>query len=139
LAAAPQPINRPCPITGTPTGWTSLGPSAPAGRRTRPRALAPKMTASLREIRESTGRTQTAAAAAWGRSQSQVARVEGLDLARIKLGTLADYVEALGGTVTVTVTIDGTTLPLVGNESTPTAGNLRPQPGSKRVEQRPST
>lgn len=60
---------------------------------------------NLREVRKCAGLSQTQAAEIWHRSQSQVARIEGLELGRIKLNTLCEYVEALGGTVHVTVHI----------------------------------
>lgn len=58
--------------------------------------------ASLGELRRLAGLSQTEVAARWGHGQSHVSKVE-RDPAHVELATLAGYVLALGGRLTVTV------------------------------------
>lgn len=51
----------------------------------------------LGDARRAAGLTQTETARRWGRSQSQVARLERVDLDTMKIATLRSYAEALGG------------------------------------------
>jgi transcriptional regulator with XRE-family HTH domain len=61
---------------------------------------------SLGELRRSTGLNQTEIAQRWGRGQSQVSKIE-RSAENVELGTLAGYVRALGGQLTVTIEVGG--------------------------------
>ena len=61
---------------------------------------------SLSELRRSTGLNQTEIAQRWGRGQSQVSKVE-RSPENVELATLAGYVRALGGQLTMTIEVDG--------------------------------
>jgi len=61
---------------------------------------------SLSELRRATGLNQTEIAQRWGRSQSQVSKVE-RSPETVELATLASYVRALGGQLTMTIEVDG--------------------------------
>jgi predicted XRE-type DNA-binding protein len=58
---------------------------------------------SLGELRRAAGITQVDVAERWGRGQPQVSKVERSDLSTVELTTLAGYVRAIGGRLTVTV------------------------------------
>ena len=62
-------------------------------------------TVTLRQIRELTGRTQAELAEHMGKSQAELSRVESRKREDIRLSTLREYVEALGGKVELVVTI----------------------------------
>lgn len=51
--------------------------------------------------------TQVEMARRWGRSQSQVARMERSPIESVTLRTLQAYVDALGGRLRVLIDIDG--------------------------------
>lgn len=59
----------------------------------------------LAEIRRAQGLTQTDVAAAMHVSQRRVSAVERGDLARTELGTVASYVQALGGQIELVASI----------------------------------
>ena len=61
---------------------------------------------SLAGLRRHVGRTQVEVAASWRRSQPQVSRVES-DPEHVELATLAGYIEALGGHMTIEAEING--------------------------------
>ena len=61
---------------------------------------------SLSELRRATGLNQTDIAERWGRGQSQVSKVE-RSPENVELATLAGYVRALGGQLTMTIEVDG--------------------------------
>jgi len=61
---------------------------------------------SLSELRRSTGLNQTDIAQRWGRGQSQVSKVE-RSPENVELATLAGYVRALGGQLTMTIEVGG--------------------------------
>ena len=61
---------------------------------------------TLTALRHRFGRTQTDVARAWKRSQSQVSKVEA-DPSKAELLTLAGYIEALGGHLTLEAEING--------------------------------
>jgi transcriptional regulator with XRE-family HTH domain len=62
--------------------------------------------ASLSELRRATGLNQTEIAQRWGRGQSQVSKVE-RSPENVELATLAGYVRALGGQLTMTIEVAG--------------------------------
>jgi predicted XRE-type DNA-binding protein len=65
-----------------------------------------QVVATLAELRrKGSGLTQTQVADRWGRTQSRVSAVE-TDIATLEIGTLIDYVRALGGELNVTITVD---------------------------------
>jgi hypothetical protein len=64
--------------------------------------------ASLAELRRAVGRTQLDVAEDWGRPQPKVSRLE-RQPERAEVATLASYVAALDGRLTVEVEIDGET------------------------------
>ena len=85
--------------------WTHPDPEFDALRekvRTRRRAEHEIVT-SLGELRRATGITQVEVAERWGRGQPQVSKVERSDLSTVELTTLAGYVRAIGGRLTITV------------------------------------
>ncbi|MGH9122845.1 MAG: helix-turn-helix domain-containing protein [Acidimicrobiales bacterium] len=57
---------------------------------------------SLAELRRATGLNQTQLAERWGHGQPHVSKVE-REPATVELATLAGYVKALGGRLTITV------------------------------------
>lgn len=61
---------------------------------------------SLSELRRAAGLNQTEIAQRWGRGQSQVSKVE-RSPENVELATLAGYVRALGGQLTMTIEVDG--------------------------------
>lgn len=65
-----------------------------------------QVVATLAELRRrGSGLTQNQVADRWGRTQSRVSAVEN-DIASLEIGTLIDYVRALGGELNVTITVD---------------------------------
>jgi hypothetical protein len=68
--------------------------------RRRRRASAHHLAEAIREARRQAVGTQIAAAAAWGRAQSQVSRLES-DPSVVQLGTLIDYLSALDVEITI--------------------------------------
>ena len=65
-----------------------------------------EIVSSLGELRRTVGLNQTEVATRWGRGQSQVSKIE-RNPERAELVTLAGYVMALGGTITITIEVDG--------------------------------
>lgn len=61
----------------------------------------------LRGARKASGLTQSEVASRWGRSQSQVVRVETSDPDTMHLKTLRSYVAALGGSCRVCIEVGG--------------------------------
>src|ERR1700688_553330 len=61
---------------------------------------------SLGELRRATGLSQTEIAERWGRGQSQVSKVE-RGPENVERATLAAYVRALGGHLTITIEVGG--------------------------------
>lgn len=57
----------------------------------------------LRAIRESFGVTQAVLAGRMGLTQARVSAIERTDPARLTVDTLADYSEALGGQLTISI------------------------------------
>ena len=68
-------------------------------------ALEHEIVSSLGELRRTVGLNQTEVAARWGRGQSQVSKIE-RNPERAELATLASYVRALGGNITITIEVD---------------------------------
>lgn len=67
----------------------------------------------VRAVRRAAGMSQTDAAEAWGRSQSQVARIESLELERLKIGTLCEFITSIGGTLEINASINDQRFSLV--------------------------
>ena len=67
---------------------------------------------NLRELRESTGRTQAEVAAAGEMAQTELSRIERRE--DHLLSTLRRYVRALGGELEVCAILDGKRIPLRG-------------------------
>jgi predicted XRE-type DNA-binding protein len=65
-----------------------------------------KLITSLKQLRQSTGLKQRDVASRWGRSQSQVSKVERTP-SSVEITTLAGYVSAFGGNITITIEVDG--------------------------------
>ncbi|MHB2029745.1 MAG: helix-turn-helix domain-containing protein [Acidimicrobiales bacterium] len=65
-----------------------------------------KFITSLKQLRQSTGLKQRDVASRWGRSQSQVSKVERTP-SSVEITTLAGYVSAFGGNITITIEVDG--------------------------------
>ena len=61
----------------------------------------------LAALRLAAGITQDEAAAAWGRAQPHVSRLERLDLRVTQVNTIASYVNALGGSLHLTIELRG--------------------------------
>ena len=61
----------------------------------------------LAALRLAAGVTQEEAAAAWGRAQPHVSRLERLDLRVAQVNTIASYITALGGTLHLTIALRG--------------------------------
>jgi hypothetical protein len=61
----------------------------------------------LAALRLAAGITQDEAAAAWGRAQPHVSRLERLDLRVAQVNTIASYVNALGGSLHLTIELRG--------------------------------
>lgn len=57
----------------------------------------------LRAVRESLGLTQAELAGRMGLTQARVSAIERTDPARLTVDTLADYVKALGGQLTISI------------------------------------
>lgn len=53
----------------------------------------------LRLVRQAAGLTQVEVAAAWGRTQPQVTRVENANIDSLRIGTVRSYLEAVGSTL----------------------------------------
>lgn len=68
----------------------------------------------LTSLRRAAGLTQADVAGRMGIGQSRVSRIERQSLASTELGTIAAYVQAVGGDVTVTAVIGGQPHTLVG-------------------------
>ncbi len=100
----------------TPAEWLAaadLGPSSPASpydlievrdedrdEDRRRRAIAHELLLAVRNIRQQAVGTQTEAARAWHRPQSQVSRLEA-DPSAAKVGTFLDYLSALNIDMTI--------------------------------------
>lgn len=69
----------------------------------------------LRELRQKRGLTQQELADKLGVTQNRISKLERLDLDRAELQTIRSYVEALGGNLRLTVSIEGKELELVLN------------------------
>ena len=67
-------------------------------------ALEHEVVTNLGELRRATGLNQTQIADRWGRGQSQVSKVERAPQS-VELATLAGYVRALGGQLSITVEV----------------------------------
>jgi hypothetical protein len=74
--------------------------------RDRRRAVAHALASAIREARRHSVGTQIAAAEAWGRSQSQVSRLEA-DPSIVQLGTLLDYLASMNVAISFHLEIDG--------------------------------
>jgi len=88
--------------------WTHPDPEFPAlvdQSRERRRAEHEIVT-SLAELRRATGLNQTELAERWGHRQPHVSKIES-DPTHVELATLAGYVRALGGRLTITVEAGG--------------------------------
>ena len=68
-------------------------------------AIEHEIVSSLGELRRMVGLNQTEVATRWGRGQSQVSKIE-RNPERAELVTLAGYVRALGGNITITIAVD---------------------------------
>jgi hypothetical protein len=64
--------------------------------------------ATLGELRRAAGFNQSEIAARWGRGQSQVSKVERAPDS-VEIATLAGYVRALGGNLSITIEVGGHT------------------------------
>ncbi len=80
-------------------------------------ASAPHQVRSLRDLREQRGVTQQSLADRLGVKQPTVSKVE--QRPEIFLGTLRDYVEALGGVLLVTASFNDISVELVLGEADP--------------------
>jgi predicted XRE-type DNA-binding protein len=67
-----------------------------------------QLVSSLAELRRSAALTQTQVAEKWGRSQARVSHLE-TNLNTVEMGSLLQYVHALGGTLEIRVTVGGHT------------------------------
>jgi predicted XRE-type DNA-binding protein len=63
-----------------------------------------QLVTSLAELRKSAALTQTQVAERWGRSQARVSHLE-TNLHTVEMGSLLQYVNALGGTLEIRVTV----------------------------------
>lgn len=63
-----------------------------------------KLVNSLAELRRAASLTQTQLAARWGRGQSRVSHLES-SIRTVEMGSLLEYVHALGGTLEIRVTV----------------------------------
>ena len=61
----------------------------------------------LAALRTAAGLSQEQVAEAWGRAQPHVSRIERSDLTRASLGTITEFVEALGGTLHLVAQLHG--------------------------------
>lgn len=61
----------------------------------------------LRAVRETLGVTQTELAGRMGLTQARVSAIERTDPARLTVETLADYAQALGGQITISISRSG--------------------------------
>ena len=71
----------------------------------------------LAQVRKAQARTQAEMAEAMDVSQAAISKLERGELSRTMLGTLESYVEAMGGTLRVTVEFDDQTLTVATGES----------------------
>ena len=62
------------------------------------------LVSSLGELRRAASMTQTQLAAKWGRGQSRVSYLES-NIQTVEMGSLLEYVHALGGTLEIRVTV----------------------------------
>jgi predicted XRE-type DNA-binding protein len=65
-----------------------------------------ELVTSLKQLRKRLGLTQVDVAEKWGRKQSQVSKVERAPEGT-ELATLVGYVQALGGSISLTIEVDG--------------------------------
>ncbi|MGH9124471.1 MAG: helix-turn-helix domain-containing protein [Acidimicrobiales bacterium] len=88
--------------------WTHPDPEFPAllEQSRRCRRTEHEIVTSLAELRRAAGRNQTELAERWGHRQPHVSKVEN-DPTNVELSTLAGYVRALGGRLTITVEAGG--------------------------------
>jgi hypothetical protein len=88
--------------------WTHPDPEFPAllGQSGRRRRTEHEIVTSLAELRRAAGLNQTELAERWGHHQPHVSKVEN-DPTNVELSTLAGYVRALGGRLTITVEAGG--------------------------------
>jgi hypothetical protein len=77
--------------------------------RVRGRVAAHALASAIRQARHEAVGTQVAAAAAWGRAQSQVSRLEA-DPSVVQLGTLIDYLSSLNVELSIELKVDGRTI-----------------------------
>lgn len=73
--------------------------------RDRRRAVAHALASAIRDARRHSVGTQIAAAEAWGRSQSQVSRLEA-DPSVVQLGTLLDYLASMNVAISFHLVVD---------------------------------
>ncbi len=109
-------------------------------RRARARlSLEHEVLESLSELRRSTGLNQTDIAERWGRGQSQVSKIE-RSPENVELATLAGYVRALGGQLTLTIEVDGHVYheDIVTSEETSTKGGVEMTEKKHQVPQVPA-
>lgn len=94
---------------------------------------------SLSELRRSTGLNQTEIAQRWGRGQSQVSKVERAP-ENVELATLAGYVRALGGQLTMTIKVDGHVYheDIVTSETTSAKGGVEMEEKKHQVPKVPA-
>lgn len=72
------------------------------------REVSHAMVSSLKALRQAAGLNQTEVGARWNRPQSYVSAVE-RNPSKVEIATLAGYVRALGGSLTITVKAGDTT------------------------------
>ena len=72
------------------------------------------MNGDIAAARRALGITQAELADRWGRSQSQVARIENAPVGSIMLRTLTSYADALGGSCRVTIEVGDRQFQLAG-------------------------
>jgi predicted XRE-type DNA-binding protein len=96
------------PITRTtPAEWTHPDDPNFAARvaaRTEELRNEHHVVSSLAELRRAASLTQTQLAARWGRGQSRVSHLES-SIRTVEMGSLLEYVHALGGTLEIRVTV----------------------------------
>ena len=63
-----------------------------------------RLVSSLGELRRAASLTHTQLAARWGRGQSRVSHLES-NIHTVEMGSLLEYVHALGGTLEIRVTV----------------------------------
>ena len=74
----------------------------------------PPLNGDIAAARRALGITQAELADRWGRSQSQVARIENAPVGSIMLRTLTSYADALGGSCRVTIEVGDRQFQLAG-------------------------